>query len=656
MPKIPLQTLPTVAPEQGPNPRLSLDSRGAFGEALGAAGSEVAQAVGKIATVAKQRADLAAVEDAETEFEKTVQAQLYGAPNPSNGSTTPLDYQPDARTQGFLQTQGHDALERSADVIAQLGKARDQIMGNLTDDGQRAAFKRRTDGSILMAQQHVEQHVAGQSQVVEGQAFEARRATALDSIANGYNLPGVVARERQNLEPAVMLEAKRRGLEGSGQYPPAEGTPAAMFLDAWRKDVAKTVLDRMLSDKDTTKARSFMAQPLVPGGPSVSDTLGQEADRYVAKIQAVGEMDDAYNAAQGIIDGLKDPETGKVNEEAARAKVAELPPAKRRETRSVLESLLGHERESWKKSVDDAWDKAKTAYLSGPGGRAALQRIDGGLAGWLVVNAPDTWRHLQDWADQDDRERDNAKPTPSQEAAFSSIATSIVDDPSKFVGLSGSQFEQQFLSQIAPRDRRALLGHFLQAKGVAQKPDETLPPSVMAEIVEQGRKAGVFPKKKVDPKTWKPEQAAAHAQMIRDLLTFQAEQKRAGAKIDPETWTKEIVKKVRMGTVVGGGTIYGDATGVPEIVARTSEDYAEKPFQEDIPDAFQKEAASALGADRSAWIPATEENVRYLWEKKKWIEGGKKGNPPPRPASMKPEDRSKSSGDDVLNDPWGLAQ
>jgi hypothetical protein len=656
MPKIPLQSLPTVSPEQGPTPQFSLDSRGAFGEAVGNAGQEVAQTIGKVAVVAKQRADLAAVEDAETEFEKTVQSQLYGAPNSANGSTTPLNYQPDARTQGFLQTQGHDALERSADVIAQLGKARDQIMGNLTDDGQRAAFKRRTDGSILMAQQHVEQHVATQSQVVEGQSFEARRAVALDSIANGYNLPGVVARERQNLEPAVMLEAKRRGLEGATTYPPAEGTPAAVFLDSWRRDVAKTVLDRMLSDKDTTKARAFMAQPLVAGGPSVSDTLGQEADRYVAKIQAVGEMDDAYNAAQGIVDGLKDPETGKVDEVAARAKVAELPPSKRRETRSVLESILGHERESWKKQVDDAWDKAKTAYLAGPGGRAALQRIDGGLAGWLVVNAPDTWRQLQNWADQDDRERDNAKPTPSQEAAFSSIATSIVDDPSKFVGLSGSQFEQQFLSQIAPRDRRALLGHFLQAKGVAQKPDETLPPSVMAEIVEEGRKAGVFPKKKVDPKTWKPEQAAAHAQMIRDLLQFQTEQKRKGTPIDPKTWTDQIHQRLKTGTVVGGGSWWGDAGGVTELEARTSDAYAGKPFQEDIPDAFAKEAMAALSADRAAWIPPTQENVRYLWEKKKWIEGGKQGNPPARPATMKPEDRSKSAGDDVLNDPWGLTQ
>jgi hypothetical protein len=620
MPKLDLQTLPTVLPQQGPTPQFNLNPRGAFGEELSGAAAGAALLLGKHALEAKRNADVAVVEDAETELQKRVTGRLYGTKD----------------APGFLFQQGHGALEQSASTLEQLQKDQQQIADGLTDEGQRAAFRRRTDGTLVQAQRHVETHVGQQRQIVEGQAFEGRRAAALDAIANGYDQPGVIDRERQNMEPLFMQEARRRGLEGADTYPPKEGTPAAVFLGLWRKDVAKTVVERLLAAKEGEAAQGYLSKPMVPGGPTAGEVLGTEADKYVERIGHVQAQVDAFDRAQQAVDASRDPKTGKVNEQNARALIRGAPKAYRREAVSNLEGLLQSEREGWNATIKDHWDSAKTAYLGGPDqrGRKGLAAIDGKTSSWLINNAPDTWKHLLDWSDADAREAQGLPATAAQERAFSTIATRLVDAPNEFVGLDGAAFEERYLSQVAPRDRRALLGHFLQTKGQAVRPDESLPTSVMAEIVEVGRGAGAFPNKGA-PATWEPKRAAAHAQVVRDLLEFQAAEKKAGRTIDPKRWTEEVNKRFRKGTVTGGGSWFGDRSDVPAAIARTDPDLADKPFVEEIPDAFRKEAVKELQADPAASFPVTEDNVRYLWEKTQGLN-------PLRPETMKPYDRKQA--------------
>jgi hypothetical protein len=623
-PKIQLQVLPEVAPTQGATPQFHVDTRGAFGEQVAGVVGEAAQALGKHALESKMRADVAVVEDAETELQRRHQDRLYGTPD----------------KPGALFQQGHTALEGSAAILEQLEKDQKEIEDGLADEGQKRAYRRRTDGSVLQARKQIEAHIGQQRQVVEGQAFEGRRAAALDAIANGYADPALRDRERQNMEPLVMAEAQRRGLEGAGTYPPKDGTPAAIFLGAWRKDVARTVLERMVAAKESPQAAAFLDQPMTAGGATVREVLGADADKYVATIGHLQEQVDAFDRAQQAVDAARDPETGKVNELVARQAIRSAPRVYQREARANLESLLQSEREGWNDQVRTRWDSAKTAYLGGPDGkgRRGIAAIDGATATWLRQNAPDTWKHLLDWSEGDSREAQGLPPSPGQEVAFSTIATRIVDHPEEFIGLDGKDFEDRYLSQVAPRDRRALLGHFLSMKGQVRKPDETLPGNVMAEIVELGRGSGTFPRKG-EPRTWSPERAAMHAQIVRDLLEFQATEKAAGRQVKPEQFTAEIKKRLRPVTVVGGGRVFGDRSGVPEIEARVHPDLAGKEYVEEIPDAFRQEAIKELQRDPRASFPTTDANLRYLWEKKKWADGGKQGPPPPRPPTMKPFDR-----------------
>lgn len=624
MPRIQLQTLPEVAPTQGPSPEIRVDTRGAFGEQVAGAVSEASQLLAKHALEAKQRADVAAVEDAETELQRRHQDLLYGKKDGPPGA---------------LFRQGHDSLESSASTLEQLQKDQREIGDGLADEAQRRAFRRRTDGSVLSAQRQVEAHVGQQRGIVEGQAFEGKRAASLDAIANAYADPALRDRERQNMEPLVMAEAQRRGLEGAGSYPPKDGTPAALFLGAWRKDVARTVLERFIATKESPAAAAYLDQPMTAGGPTAREVLGADADKYVGAIQHLQEQVDAFDRAQQAVDSARDPTTGKVNELVARQAIRSAPRAYQREARANLESLLQSEREGWNDQVRTRWDTAKTAYLGGADGRGrrGIAAIDGATASWLRQNAPDTWKHLLDWAEADSREAQGLPPTAAQESAFSEIATRIVDHPDEFVGLDGKEFEDRFLSQVAPRDRRALLGHFLTMKGVAQRPDETLPATVMSEVVELGRGAGLFPRKG-EPRTWAPERAASHAQLVRDLLQVQADAKREGKKLTPEDWTKEIQKRLRSGTVVGGGRFFGDRGGVTELESRTNPDFQGKEWQEEIPDAFRQEAIQALESNPKASFPRVEQNIRYLWEKKKWDEAGRQGPPPVRPETMTPYD------------------
>jgi hypothetical protein len=705
-----LQTLPEVAPIQGPDATLRFDPRTgeeAIGRGIAQLGGEAAQ----MAIAVKGRADLAAVEDAETRYQQSANAALYG----QNGDG-----------KGLLQAQGDDAVKRSVPTLQGLQKSRDEIAQTLANDDQRAAFVRRADAHYTLAQRQVEAHTGQQIKVVEGQRFDAKKGASLDTIANGYNDPDVVVGERQRFEPLVMMEAKRRGLEGWQTYPPDPATPAGQLLQAWRSEVAKTVLERFLIDKDAPRAKAFLAQPVaapgtpelppVPEGgtphdlgkpilknpdgswstestitiesdgkslvlptiiggrrysnqeavaawkagkndpvgtfddPAVAETdaqqrhleeqqlrggeakggprtnlelLGADAPKYLERLRHVQDQTEAYDVAARAVDEATDKESGRVNEELAREALKEFAsPALRREAHLNLESLLNAAGEDWKRQVGDRWNTAKTAYLGGPDqkGRRGLGAIDGQTSSWLIRYAPDTWKHLQDWANADAEHAKNAPPTAEQESAFTSIAVRMSDHPEEFVGVDGPGFEDRYLSQVAPRDRHALLGHFLQTKAVAHKPDETLPKTVVQEILSKGRPGGggasLFPAKGDDPALWSPDKSQLFSTIYRDLLQLQADEKlRTGKPPDPKVLSARIDWWMRRGTVKGSGTFLDDS-GVPRVKAATSPDYQGKDFEPEplaVPDGPAKEFRQLLRANRKAAIRDTPAVLEYLW-------------------------------------------
>lgn len=608
MARLNLQTLPTVAPTQGPSPRFSLDSRGAFGEQLAATAGAAVREAGEVAVKMKDRADLVAVEEAETAFQQEVNDRLYGKDG-----------------KGFLTRQGHDAVRDSTPTLEALAKRRDEIEKALADEGQRIAFRKRTNGTLVQSQRQVEAHVGGQIQVVEGQAYEARRAAALDTIANGYRDPAVVARERQNHESLAMLEAKRRGLEGAGTYPPPRESPAGQFLEAWRADTVKTVLNRLLADKDVARAKALLAQPIVAGGPTAQETIGSDADKFTAAINHVAEQVEAFDVASRAVTGARDKSTGRVDEAKARAGLADAPPAIRREAHLNLESLLNAEKESWARTVGEHWNAAKTAYQGGPDGTGpkGLQAIDGRTSSWLRANAPDAWRSMIEWARADAEHAKNPVPTPAQEAAFTAIAVRVIDHPEEFVNLDGPAIESQYLTQVSPRDRRALLGHILQGKTGAHRPDETLPTNIVQEILSKGRPGGggasIFPAKGDNPGQWPPEKAQLFNVIFRDLLAFQNQTRATtGKPPSPEEFSKRIDGWMQRGEVQGSGTLWDD-TGVPRVKAETDPRYQGKEFTPEQPPkpAMPKTKAAdyrkLLGADRKATIPQTPAVLEYLW-------------------------------------------
>jgi len=610
-PRLRLQTLPEVAPIQGPTPQYHLDASGAFGEQL-------VQQVGRLEGAAvsegqkrleeqRGRADVAAIEEAEARFQLDVNDRMYGKDG-----------------KGFLSLEGHDALKASTTTFDEIQKRRAEIEGTLTDR-QRTAFRARTNGTLVATQRQLEGHVAQQVKVVEGQAFASRRAAALDTVANGYLDAGTIDRERQNLEPLVMAEAKRRGLEGAGTYPPPADSAAGQVLHEWRNDVAKTVLERLLADKDATRAKAFLAQPSAPGGASVREALGQEGAKYEAAIAHVSEQVESFDRAASAVEAARNPSTGKVDERSARKTVADAPPALRATTRAHLEQLLNGESESWRATVGDWWNQAKTAYEGGPDGKArrGLQAIPGNVSSWLRANAPDAWRSMQDWAKADIEHARSGASTPDQEAAFTELMVKAIDNPDQFVTLTGPEIEQKHLSRVSPKERRALLGTILQAKAQAHRPDETLPANVVKEILSKGRPGGggasLFPAKGDDPGQWPPEKSQLFNVIFRDLLAYQAQEKaRTGKVPELDAFSKRIDGWMQRGTVKDTGVFFDDK-GVPRVKALTSPAYQGKDFEVDsppaapVPNPKRAEFRALLRGDRKAAVPETEAVLQYLW-------------------------------------------
>lgn len=604
MARLTLQTLPQVAPQQGPAPRLNLDTRGAFGEQLLATVGAATREAGDVALKMKDRADMVAVEEAETAYQLDVNEALYGKEG-----------------RGYLTRQGHAAVRDSAPTLEALAKKREEREKALADEGQRLAFRKRTNGTLVQSQRQVEAHVAGQIQVIEGQAYDSSRAAALDAIANGYRDPAAVARMRQNHEPLAMLEARRRGLEGADTYPPKVDSPAGQFLEAWRSDTVKTVLNRLIADKDVTRAKALLAQPVVPGGPTAAETLGTDADKFTAAINHVAEQVEAFDVASRAVAGARG-KNGRVDEGKARAALADAPPAIRREAHLNLESLLNAEQESWTRTVGERWNAAKTAYQGGPDGKGpkGLQAIDGGTSSWLRANAPDAWRAMIEWARADAEHARSPTPTAAQELAFTTIAVRVIDHPEEFVALDGPAIEERYLSQVSPRDRKSLLGHILQGKTTAHRPDETLPTNIVQEILSKGRPGGggasIFPSKGDNPSAWPPEKAQLFNVIYRDLLAFQNQTRNlTGKPPAPEEFSKRIDGWLLRGEVEGSGILFDDKN-VPRVKAVTDPAYEGKEFKPNVPampKAKEAEYRKLLGADRKASVPSTPEVLQYLW-------------------------------------------
>jgi hypothetical protein len=228
-----------------------------------------------------------------------------------------------------------------------------------------------------------------------------------------------------------------------------------------------------------------------------------------------------------------------------------------------------------------------------------------------------------EWARADAEHARNPTPTPAQELAFTTIAVRMADHPEEFVTLDGPAFEAKHMAQVSPRDRRSLLGQFLQAKAVAHKPDETLPTNIVQEILSKGRPGGggasLFPAKGDDPGQWPPEKAQLFNVIFRDLLGFQNQVRSStGKPPTPEEFSKRIDGWMQRGEVQGSGMLWDD-TGVPRVKAMTDPRYQGKEFTPDapppvkIPEEKAKGYKQLLTADRKASIPQTPAVLEYLW-------------------------------------------
>ena len=609
MPKIDVQELQTIAPPGPVAPQFSLNPAGAFGEGVGQGLENLGQGAFQFAAVKQDQANVTAVEEAETDYGKAVTAKLY---DPATG---------------LLRKKGKDFLAAAEPTLQELESTRLEITKKLGNDAQRRVFHARTAGALQQTRRQVDGQAIEAADHVDLQAFQGKRAQALDQVANNYLDPQARAREVQNQEPLIMAEARRRGLEGADTWPPPAESPAGRFLTEWRQDAAVAVVRNLVDvAKDPDAARRFMAQPIHGNVGRDADglqlttrqILGEKAGILDKVIEHAAGLDDAFQSAQTIMTDptVKDPRTGWILEDAARAKIADLPRSKQREAKQQLDQELAHAREQQLTQIKGKYDEAFTAYLKG-----GLGNIPATVDLWLLNRAPAYYHALRKTAEQDARERSNAETTPEQDVQFANVVSKLLDGTGYAVQRDPRDFVTLDLAGLPKQQKNAAINTYLQQRGQAHKPDETLPTSVMQELFSAG--AGpLWPKKG----KMNDAQAQRYGMVLKDLLVLQGELKARGLpeKERATEFSKRIDYWLRQKVnVPSSGWVFSD--DVPRAQAVVDPAYADKEHVEIIPRKDVQEIRRVLEADPLNPYPVNEENVRHLWN----LRNGIPSIPPP---------------------------
>jgi hypothetical protein len=339
-----------------------------------------------------------------------------------------------------------------------------------------------------------------------------------------------------------------------------------------------------------------------PKPQTVRDMLGQHVAHYEGELRQAGERADAYAAADRLvkdntpqIDSLDNPgakEPGQVNETAARAGIAALTKQLQPDASAQLEVALGHQRERWKQTVEERTNRAQEAYNAG-----GLNNIPGTVANWVKHYNPRAWRVLVKEAQQDGRERAERepKPTEEQEDQAAQVAQDMVDHPEKYANLDVMDFrgrgapdgdEPGGTDGLTRAQRGNLVNHLLTVHGVARKPQESVPQTVLKDFLVQGRAQQLLAKKG-DPTSGA--KAKYWTAGVKYILDKQNEMISTGKKPTPEDyrgWVKEVLAPV---FVESTGFFGGKST---QKVARIKAIGDETAYSEDDPNAKPAPAAA----------------------------------------------------------------
>jgi hypothetical protein len=488
---------------------------------------------------------------------------------------------------GLMSLRGDQALAASNGVYERLAKRREEIGQGIGDFNAKRLFSMRSKALLEEAYKQGDTWVGHQRLAAQEASAQGIQAVSLQAVANSYATPDAVARYAAQAEGPIQALA-------------LSPEDAQAKLTEWRARVASTVLNQFIATKDVKGAQDYFAQ--------AKDTLGPQAAQYEHTINTLKEREEAANTAIGLLNSARKP-NGFVDDSAAVQAFESLPPEKRTaEAQEAFHKYLGLEKQAQSNKTTTVFQSAFSNFL----GNHSLSDVRPEDQAWLMNNAPEDWHRLERLAVEWNREAAAGRGSgPRSTAAYITLAQDIEQNPLKYKGMPPGEFNTLAVSAGLTEQDWKKVGEKYAA---AQKTKDYMLPTTGTVNELFQRALGLS---KTKPDTW-PKDKQELWRDVHDYVEHQATQfikdhngKQPGAE-DLEKFANDRLIK---GTVVGGGLIFGDASGVSRVEAEHNPRFAGKAFQEAIPDATLKQIVGRLKAKGVA--SPSDQQIRAVYERLK---------------------------------------
>lgn len=521
------------------------------------------------------------------------------------------------RNAGILNQAGKAAAEQSEGWYDWLGKQQERVLEQVDDERARDILRARTAKLVESARSRVEVHVAAQNEKADDDALTALRARVKDRLGVDALDRAARAAAVEQLVPHLQSYARRKGF-----------TPeAATALEAaWRGEAAELVMNRLVSSGRYAQARSYLADP------AVQAVLGDRIPRFEAAL--VQDEQEADGAARGraFVAGATNRE-GRFDLPAAQAQLDALladpglDPRIKKAAEAEFSAASTRAARAWDAKLDETVDRALTKIQNG--GLSLAAAAD--ERRWLLsqdVNGGKLWAAIEQHRRGILRERSQGLPeTPEQQAAMVDYLVALPGNLQRYAARP-EEFRRDWLGRLSPKDLERAAGYVAMQGVAARKPDESLPPSFVADVVALGAQAGKWKRK--GPTT--PEQKALFYQLERELLSKQGELRAAGGgSVDQAKLRAYAEERLAAGRVLEGGD------GATAIEAESQPGNIGKTFVSEKDETRIREQLVRLG------YPSTDEWIRWALQGERGVPDAQ--NPMPTPPAPLDDAARRRRGD-----------
>lgn len=511
---------------------------------------------------------------------------------------------------GFVNQKGENALSARETVVTSFDGTAKELVDGL-NQRQQTQFQRLLDHERLSFVDSVDRHVAQQSDVLAEQKLDGALSAAsssaaaaaargeLDKVPEAIGLGEGALRLRARAAGWNTAFAAQKGKEFATQshlgvldtlMERGQTSAAQQYLDTHRGDMdagmlAKSNVEKTLRGMSDADAGARLARKYVTG--SVADVV-RPWDRTGTRIPHI-------DATRAFAELEKLEADGTIPE---RVKLA---------AREHTEALVRSSEATWKTALDDVYARAITK-LAGNGWKLSDLAQEKHFLLDDDVRGGQVWDAIIAHRNNVLREKAGAPANADQRSAMVQFLVTLPENQSRY--LSGDadaykSFMSDWGAKLAPTDLEQAAGYIARAGVGAAKPDQTLPGYAVARIKQVGDSAGLWGGK--GPKS--EEENNIYLFIYDGLLKKQAELKREGKPLDDEAVKTVLNELAAKGRVVGSSMFLPDDV-VTRAEYQTNPDYADKPFEEEIPEATREGIREKL---RAGGRPVTEDWVRWMW-------------------------------------------